>query len=429
MPDFDSVIRHADNHPFLGIIDGKIAALAGEGSGREEIDATGHLLMPGVIDSHVHFNEPGRTDWEGFHTGSRAAAAGGVTTFFDMPLNSNPPTVTVEAFREKAALGREKSITDFGLWGGLIPGYLDHLEPVWQAGVIGFKAFMSGSGIDEFPKSDATTLREGMRRVAPLGALVAVHAELDEKNTSAGVSIADFLASRPISSEVAAIHLACELAGETGAKLHIVHVSSVAGLEEVLAAKSRGVDVTCETCPHYLVLTSEDVERLGAVAKCAPPIRSREERDALLGRVKLGQVQTIGSDHSPAPPAMKVNDNFFKIWGGIAGIQHLLPLLLETGLSVEMIGQLTRTHVARRFGLPTKNGLQVGQDADFSLVKKQARKEILQKDLHYRHPQSPYVGLFVHHEVAHTFLRGRSIYDQGVFPRQHGGQLLIPHRD
>lgn len=428
MPAFDLVIRNANDLPFLGVTDGKIAALQGDGTGEREIDATGHLLLPGVIDAHVHFNEPGRTDWEGLASGSRAAAAGGTTTFFDMPLNSDPPTVTVEAFRDKLALATQKSVTDFALWGGLIPGYLKHMEPLWREGVIGFKAFMSGSGIGEFPKANARTLKEGMQRASQLGAVVAVHAELDEKNSAAGVSIADYLASRPIASEVAAIQMACEIAGETGAKLHIVHVSSAAGVEEVTSAKKAGVDVTCETCPHYLVLTSDAVERLGAVAKCAPPIRSSDERDALMEKVRSGQIDTIGSDHSPAPPSMKVNADFSKIWGGISGIQHLLPLLLELGLSGEAISRMTSRNVALRFGVANKSGFEIGQDADCVLVALTDARTIEKSDLYYRHQQSPYIGRTLYHNVVRTFLRGETIYHQGAFANSFSSRLITPAR-
>mgnify|MGYP000850506858 CR=1 FL=1 len=270
----------------VGIADGKIVAVGEKlgGLAREEIKADGLHIFPGVIDSHVHFNEPGRDDWEGIETGSRALVAGGGTMFFDMPLNAHPPTCDAASFDEKAGLAAEKSYADFALWGGLVPGNLHCLEQLAQRGVIGFKAFMSNSGIEDFSRVDEAVLKEGMKRAAKLGKLVAVHAESEvitselakraqDKNKT---SIRDYLDSRPIYAELDAIHKAIQLAGETKCALHIVHVSSGAGVALVASAQKQGVDVTCETCPHYLVLTEEDVEKLGAVA-------SRIERQQLAG--------------------------------------------------------------------------------------------------------------------------------------------------
>lgn len=425
MPDFDLILRNAGDYPFVGIADGKFAALAGDGRGTTEIDATGLTFLPGLIDAHVHFNEPGRADWEGLETGSRAAAAGGITTFFDMPLNSTPPTVTAEAFHAKAALAAEKSVVDFALWGGLVPGFIDQMESLRDCGVIGFKAFMSGSGIEEFPSADFGTLREGMKKAAALGLLVAVHAEMDAMNTNSGTTIREYLASRPVESELAAIKAACEIAGETGCALHIVHVSSAAGVAAVAEAAANGVDVTCETCPHYLFFTHEDVERLGAVAKCAPPIRSRVERDALVDCLFDGKIQTIGSDHSPAPPSMKQDANFFKVWGGISGVQHLLPVLLELGLEPEMIARLTATNVAKRFGLAKQKGrIALGLDADFVLIDRAKSETVTAESLFYRHRQSPYIGQTFNSKVVRTFLRGKTIWERssGYLPSR--GRLI-----
>ena len=425
MPDFDVIIRGADPFPFVAVAEGKIAALDGDGTAKTECDATGLKILPGVIDAHVHFNEPGRADWEGLATGSRAAAAGGVTTFFDMPLNSDPPTVTAEAFREKAALAAEKSVIDFALWGGLIPGYLDHMEALRDCGVIGFKAFMSGSGIDEFPSSDLGTLRDGMKFAARLGSLVAVHAEFDHLNTDIGSSVRDYLDSRPIASEVAAIRAACDIAGETGGRLHIVHVSSAAGVAVVAEARAAGADVTCETCPHYLFLEEADVERLGAVAKCAPPIRSRAERDALLAELRAGRIHTVGSDHSPAPPSMKTATNFFQVWGGISGVQHLLPILFQLNLTPLEISRLTSIHVASRFQLESKRGLDIGADADFVLIAR-SPETVTAALLEYRHPQSPYIGETFQSSCSQTWVRGRRVWQRGEGFSEVRGHLLKP---
>ncbi|MEA3208659.1 MAG: allantoinase [Chthoniobacter sp.] len=408
MPEFDLLIRGAANVPALGIAGGRIAALA-EGTAREEIDATGLLLLPGVIDAHVHFNEPGRADWEGIATGSRACAAGGTTTFFDMPLNAHPPTCDAASFDLKRAAMERAAFVDFALWGGLVPGNRDDLEPLRDRGVIGLKAFMAGSGIDDFPRVDLPILRAGMKRAAGLGLMVAVHAEFDRPELQRGWSWRHFVASRPIESELAAIQAAVEIAGETGCALHIVHVSSAAGVDLVTAARARGVDVTCETCPHYLVLNEEDLDRLGAVAKCAPPLRPETERRALLARLRAGEISTVGSDHSPSPWSMKSDTDFFKIWGGISGCQHLLVLLFDLELEPELIARLTASNVASRFRIPQKGCIVPGANADLVLVDPKGQTEVTSGSLRYRHPHSPYGGQRLRGRVVRTLLRGRTI--------------------
>lgn len=460
MPDFDLIIRGAQPHPSIGIADGVIVTLADvdDARAREVIDATGLLVMPGVVDAHVHFNEPGRTDWEGWATGSRAAVAGGTTTVFDMPLNSTPPVVTVEAFDAKRAAAEAQSVCDFALWGGLVPGFVDRLDALFDRGVVGFKAFMAHSGIDDFPKADLATLKAGMERAYARDSRIAVHAEFDrdrpaghantarqapgadavasgESAAGAGLTaraagIAAFLSSRPIESECDAIRAALDLAGETGCALHVVHVSSARGLALITEAKARGVDVTAETCPHYLVFTDEDLDRLGAVAKCAPPLRPRAERDALLARVLAGDVDTLGSDHSPSPWAMKAHDDFSKVWGGIAGAQHLLPLALETcGGDADLVARLTAFAPAARFGFFGRKGrIEPGYDADLTLIEmadpSAPGHEISAASLLYRHPISPYVGRRLRARVRRTVLRGRTVFADGRVVVERGGRLL-----
>ncbi|MBK8137049.1 MAG: allantoinase AllB [Chloroflexi bacterium] len=404
---------------------GKIAAVGTglDADATEEIDAAGLIVFPGGIDPHVHFNEPGRADWEGLETGTRALAAGGVTTFFDMPLNSSPPVLNVEAFEAKAAAAREKSLVNAYFWGGLVPGNLGELKGLHRCGVIGFKAFMSNSGIDEFPAADDYTLYEGMRIAADLGALVAVHAENDgicgalaHRAVAAGkVSARDYLESRPVVAELEAIQRAILYADITGCRLHIVHVSSGAGIDLVKAARARGVDVTCETCAHYLVLTDEDVVRLGAVAKCAPPIRSQAEQDALWKHVLAGDVQMVTSDHSPAPMALKQGDNFFSIWGGIAGCQSTLPLLITEGyhgrgMSLREVAAVTSTRAAARFDFDNKGRIVAGADADLALVDIDSHWTLAAEDLQYRHKVSPYVGMEMRAQVMWTLVGGRTVW-------------------
>ncbi len=440
MPEFDLLIRGAQPFPTLGISNGKIVSLS-DGSAHDEIDATGLHIFSGVIDSHVHFNEPGRADWEGIETGSRALAAGGGTLFFDMPLNAHPPTCDAASFIEKVFAAEEKSLTDFALWGGLVPGNLDKLERLADRGVIGFKAFMSNSGIEDFECVDNATLKEGMKRAAQLGKLVAVHAESDAITSRLAakalaedkISIRDYLDSRPIHAELEAIHRAIEMSRETKCALHIVHVSSGAGVALIASAQGQGVDVTCETCPHYLVLTADDMEKLGSVAKCAPPLRPKSAQDVLWRYLENGYVKTIGSDHSPSPPEMKRNYNFFKVWGGISGVQHTLPLLiteghLNRGLALQTIGDLLSANVASRFKLPNKGKIAVGFDADFALVDLNQTFTVTKEELLYRHPQSPYVGRALTGRVVQTILRGKSIYKDGQIVSPPIGRLIKPNR-
>lgn len=428
MPDFDLLILNARNLPAVGIAEGKIAAL-GEGTAREEIDASGWLVLPGAIDAHVHFNEPGRADWEGIATGSRACAVGGTTTYFDMPLNSTPPVCDAAAFRAKQRAAERQSRVDFGLWGGLVPGNLDQLEALHACGAVGLKAFMSGSGIEDFPRADAATLRAGMKQAAALGMIVGVHAEIDHPELVRGSTVRDYLASRPVSMELEAIRLALDLAGETGCALHIVHVSSVEGVRLITRAIRAGADVSCETCPHYLVLTGADAERLGAVAKCAPPLRSDDNRRALLDCVRGGEIDLIGTDHSPAPMSMKTDADFFKVWGGIAGCQHLLALLFDLELEPELIAKLTAGGVARRFHLPGKAGkIVAGADADLVLFDPAAETRVTEDSLQYRHKLSPYLGRTLRGAVRRTILRGRTVARDGQPVGGPAGRLVTPAR-
>jgi allantoinase len=425
----------------VGIAGGSIAALEPElaGGAAHEIDAAGLHVFPGVIDAHLHFNEPGRTEWEGFATGTRALAAGGTTAYFDMPLNAHPPTVDAASFDLKYAAACASSLVDFALWGGIVPGNLEQLDELAERGVVGYKAFMANSAIEDFAATDDLTLYEGMARAARLGRIVAVHAESDAITgglarraiADGRTGVRDFLASRPVVAELEAINRAVLFAEETGCALHIVHVSSGRGVALVAEARARGVDVTCETCPHYLVLTAEDVERLGAVAKCAPPLRPAAEREALWEHIADGTLPIVASDHSPAPASMKTGDNFFAIWGGISGCQTLLALLLtegweQRGLALHTIAALTAGNVAERFGLPTKGRLEMGGDADLALVDLTTTNALRREDLYYRHQHSPFVGVQLRGRVTRTLVRGVTVYDDGVFAEAPVGQLLKP---
>jgi allantoinase len=413
----------------LAVEDGYIAAIGPELPGAaREIDASNLTVFPGLIDVHVHFNEPGRSEWEGAASGSRALAAGGGTLFFDMPLNSSPCTVGPKEFDQKRAALEQSSITDFGLWGGLIPGNRGALAELAGRGVVGFKAFLCDSGLPEFPRADDLTLYEGMREAAGLGLPVAVHAESQEitQNLSARAlaagrhGIRDYLDSRPVIAEVEAIQRATllareALAGETGAKLHIVHVSSGAGVAAALEARARGVDVSIETCPHYLFFTESDMERIGSIAKCAPPLRDQAQRESLWEHLIRGEIDIIGSDHSPAPAEMKSDGNFFRVWGGIAGVQSTMAVLLSRGaLPLEQIACLTATTPARRFRIRNKGQIAVGFDADLALVDLGAKFTLGEQDLFQRHRLSPYIGSDFRGAVRRTFLRGIEVGGSGA---------------
>jgi allantoinase len=422
----------------VAVEDGRIAEIAPEiardlpGNG-EEIDARGLTVLPGLIDVHVHFNEPGRAEWEGAATGSRALAAGGGTTFFDMPLNSSPCTVGPREFDEKREALEATSVADFGLWGSLVPGNRGLMADLAARGAVGFKAFMADSGLPEFPRADDLTLYEGMCEAARLGLPVAVHAEshelvngLTRRAVEAGRhSIRDYLDSRPVMAEVEAIRRAALFADEAGARLHIVHISSGRGVAAALEARARGVDISIETCAHYLYFTEEDMLRMGAAAKCAPPLRDASERKTLWRSVLRGDVDMVASDHSPAPPSMKQDENFFRIWGGIAGVQSTLAVLLELA-PVERIAALTAANPARRFGIARKGRLAVGQDADFTLVDTAAEYTVTRQSLFQKHGLSPYVGSTFRGIVRRTVVRGETVFLDGKIVEAPKGRMVRP---
>ncbi|GAE26487.1 allantoinase [Halalkalibacter wakoensis JCM 9140] len=414
----------------LGIKDGKVVTISEPGtlqSGKAKvIDAKGLHIFPGLIDVHVHFNEPGRDQWEGLETGSKSLAAGGVTTFFDMPLNSNPPTTTKERFEEKRQLADEKSVVDYRLWGGLVPNNLEHLADLHEEGAIGFKAFMSECGTDDFQHADNGTLLKGMEKIAELNSILALHAEsneminylTDKAKKEHRLSIRDYCNSRPVLSELEAVERVLSYAELTGCKLHIVHVSSKRVIDRITEAKQQGIDVTAETCPHYLALSIADFEEIGATAKCAPPLRDQEEVEQLWDSLKNGDIDIISSDHSPSPPELKEQgESIFDVWGGIAGCQNTLHVLLtegyhKRGVPLSKIAEVTALQPAKRFGLnPTKGSIRIGSDADITLVNLNEEFVLKKEDLKYRHKISPYVGKTFIGKTKYTFSKGKCVFE------------------
>ena len=431
------------------IEDGVITAVgadagAGAGEAVTVIDAQGLTVLPGAVDPHVHFNAPGaRADWEGWNTGSAAAAAGGVTTVVEMPLNASPPTIDAATFAAKAAVAGTESHVDFGLWGGVIPGNRSELAGLARAGVTGFKAFMSTSGSDDFPASDDLTLYEAMATIAELGRPFLLHAESDRitgdlaarARAEGRVSVRDYLHSRPAVAETEAIARALELAAVTGCPLHIVHVSTVRGVELVAAARDGGQDVTCELTAHHLVLDEEDAIALGAAAKCAPPLRPRAAVEALWPLLAADETLFVVSDHSPAPASLKGGEDAFAIWGGIAGVQSTMELMLSEGvvagrLPAAVAARVLAGGAVRRFGLPGKpgadgpGGLAPGSDGDLALVEIGPARVLARDELRDRHRLSPYVGCELRARVTATLLRGEVIYRDGALTGPPRGRLL-----
>ncbi len=445
--DYDLVIRAAwvltpDGEREMDVAtgDGAIVALGPQlgGTAREELDATGLWVLPGGIDVHVHCDEPGRTEWEGFATATAALAAGGMTAFIDMPLNSTPATVDVEAFDRKLRAATASARVDFALWGGLVPGHLDELEGLHARGAIGFKAFMSETDVEDFRPADDATLLEGMRRAAALDALVAVHAESNvlvsaarERALAAGCTDArSWLDSRSPAAELEAISRAIAFAADTGCRLHIVHVSTAAGVALVQGARRDGVDVSWETATHFLALAEDDVIRLGTIAKCAPVMRDEANRARLWAEVGLDSRAIVASDHSPCPPALKETDDFFAAWGGINGCQSTLGVLLA-GVASGRIGLAAASaavsaNAADRFRLPSKGRIAVGHDADLTIVDLTRTWTLTAAELRYRHRMSALVGCPMSGEVRHVISRGRAVVAEGRLVEAVRGRLIRP---
>ncbi len=404
----------------------------------ELIDAGKAVVMPGLVDTHVHINSPGRTNWEGFETATRAAAAGGVTTLVDMPLNSIPPTTTIDGLRAKLEAARDNCYVDIGFWAGVVPGNTAELSRLNEAGVAGFKCFLVPSGVDEFPHVTETNLREAMPELTRLGALLIVHAEVPGPIENANVSskptdqYSTFLASRPREAENEAIALMIRLSREFQTRIHIVHLSSADAVPMIRRAQEEGVKISAETCPHYLHFNAEEIPEGATEFKCCPPIRERGNREALWSGVVDGTIAFIVSDHSPCPQEMKLRESgdFAKAWGGIASLQLRLPVIwTETqrrGHSLLDLARWLCVGPAAQVHLENKKGaIAPGFDADIVIWNPEQEFNVSDTKLFHRHKLTPYAGETLNGVVQKTFLRGRKIYDGREVQGPATGKFLL----
>ncbi len=393
--------------------------------------ADDEVLLPGLVDTHVHVNEPGRTDWEGFASATSAAAAGGVTTIIDMPLNSLPPTTDVAALQLKRAAAQPQCHVDVGFWGGAVPGNAAAREPLHQAGVFGFKCFTVDSGVPEFPPVDAAGLAQAAADVAGLGSLLLVHAEdAAYMGPANGRDYAAFLRSRPEEAETAAIGAVAEVARRTGARVHVLHLSAAAALPIIAAARQQGLPVTAETCPHYLALAAEDIPAGATEFKCCPPIRGRANRELLWDGLRAGIIECVVSDHSPCPPALKRRGegDFSAAWGGISSLQVSLSAVWTQararGCTLADVAGWMSAGPARLAGLAAKGAIAPGKDADLIAFAPDQEFTVDPGTLRHRHPVTPYAGQRLAGVVRRGWLRGRPL--TGERPT---GRLLRPTGD
>ena len=404
-------------------------------------EAGDHIVMPGLVDTHVHINEPGRAEWEGFATATRAAAAGGVTTLIEMPLNSIPATTTVAAFQQKLAAASGQLWVDTGFWGGVVPGNSGDLRALWEAGCFGFKCFLVESGVAEFDFVTEADLQEALPHLAEIGAPLLVHAELpgpielataQRSPTSSGKRYQTWLESRPRAAENEAIALLLQLAVEHSLHIHIVHLSSAESIAQIHGAQLASVEVTVETCPHYLTFASEDIPDGATQLKCAPPIRERENREQLWQGLREGTIGMIATDHSPCPPDMKhlEKGDFLDAWGGIASVQLSLPAVWtearQRGFHFLDLAHWLCEAPARLAGISEKKGsIAAGCDADLVIWDPDAIFRVESERLQHRHKLTPYAGRELMGIVEATLLRGEIIYERGSFFSAPTGRVLL----
>ena len=419
------------------IKDGKIVDVDENkpGSNVPVIDVGNSLLMAGVIDPHVHINEPGRTEWEGFDTATKAAIAGGITTVVDMPLNSSPVTTTAKAFDEKIKATNGQLNTNCGFWGGIIPGNDKEIIPLIEKGVLGFKAFLTHSGMDEFPNSTETDLRKAMPPIAKHNLPLLVHCELPgpvQSSSQNGNSYKNYLASRPKTWEDDAVALMLRLCEEFECRVHIVHLSSADSIQQIADGKKRGLPVTVETGQHYLYFNADQIRDGQTQFKCAPPIREKANNEKLWQALKEGIIDFVATDHSPAPPDMKElqSGDFIKAWGGISSIQFALPVLWTAaknrGCDLMNITKWLCEHPSRLPGLEnTKGKIEKGYDADLVIWDPESSFIVNESMIHHRHKITPYLGEKLYGVVRQTWLAGEKVYDNGNFIHLNKGSIIL----
>jgi allantoinase len=432
-----------------GLLDGAVVVSGGRieqvgpasliTAGTPVYDAGNLILMPGLTDTHVHINEPGRTDWEGYQTATRAAAAGGITTVVDMPLNCIPVTTSLPAFREKlAAVGRQLHV-DCAYYGGVIPGNADSLKEMVAAGIVGFKAFMVHSGIDDFPKADPEDLAVAMRLLKTLDVPLLVHAELDDSDGTAVYAehalpepYSSYLKSRPDSWEIEAIRTVIGLSAREGCRTHVVHLSAAGAVPDIIAARKRGTPITVETCPHYLTFAAEEIADGDTRFKCAPPVRERANQDKLWQHLAHDEIDFVVSDHSPCAPHLKIQDkgDFEHAWGGIAGLQFGLPAVWSgakaRGYSEAQVARWMCMQPAALVGLSHRKGrIAAGYDADLVVFDPDKPTVPSAERIYHRHKVTPYAGRSLRGAVEATFVRGALVFERGAFPTEHAGNSLL----
>jgi allantoinase len=417
---------------------GRIAALGGAeepGAGASILDVGDAVVMPALVDTHVHINEPGRADWEGFETATRSAAAGGVTTLFDMPLNSIPATTTVKALKSKLEAAAGRCFVDVGFWGGLVPGNRRQLGPLVGRGVAGFKCFLPPSGVPEFSRVTEADLRKALPALSAAGAVLLVHAELPGRVgeiVGNPKDYAAYLASRPRAAENEAAALLLRLCRESGAAIHIVHLSSAEALPTLSQARQEGLPLTAETCPHYLFFAAEEVPAGATEFKCAPPIRESENRERLWRALEEGTIGMVVSDHSPSPAEGKCRDSgdFARAWGGISSLQLGLPAVWtaarQRNTPIDRLAEWMCRGPARLSGLASRKGtLAPGYDADFVVWRPETAFEVRPDAIYHRHKLTPYAGRTLYGLVEATYLRGEKIYERGSFLEPPRGEILL----
>jgi allantoinase len=420
---------------YVTVEDGRIVEAAGGPAPAGAKDVGGLVVMPGLVDPHVHVNEPGRAEWEGFETATSAAAWGGVTTIVDMPLNSIPPTTTREALAAKLAAAEGRLRVDAAFWGGVVPGNAAELEPMLDAGVRGFKCFLLPSGVDEFPHVTEKDLRAALPILAKRNAPLLVHAELEQPisaSTGSARLYESFLASRPRSWENTAIELMIRLAREFHARVHIVHLSSSDALEPLAEARRRGVAITAETCPHYLTFCSEEIGDGRTDLKCCPPIREAGNREKLWKALFDGILDFVASDHSPCTPELKARGggDFLQAWGGISSVQFLLPAVWtearKRGAPLEELAEWLSRRPAVFAGLaPRKGAIAPGADADLVVWDPDASFVVEEAAIRHRHKKTPYLGRKLDGVIHSTYLRGRLVMESGRLEGSPAGRPLV----